>query len=367
MKRLARLTLVVLFFTTLIGSPTAAQENAAAGLPLLPAGQHIGIVYSGPTYDAGETLGNAFGEALMAGATGYEISIHWSDLEPSPGQYDLSLLEENLAIIRSLDMVPYVVIRSIDTNVLSMPSDLADGNELLEGRHFDDPLIIERYHALMDQVVPLVVQSNGFFIAVGNEVDIWLSFHEDEWEPYVNFVVATRQHIQSIEPQMGVGANITFEGVVDNEPFVQDILAVSDAASYSYYPMRSNFTPFDPSAVSEHIAMFVETAGDLPILFQEIGYPSGYLPDPNNQSSVEMQAGFVTEMFAAIEAHPQIRFVSFQHLGDWEDEVCDFFLDYYGSHAAPFREFLCTLGYYTSHGEKKPAFDAFMAGLAGLD
>jgi hypothetical protein len=102
------------------------------------------------------------------------------------------------------------------------------------------------------------------------------------------------------------------------------------------------------------------------VLIQELGYPSGYLPAPHNNSSTELQRRFVENVFDAALAYPQVRFISFQHLADWQDNECDAFLDYYGSDAPLFREYLCSLGLRQATGEPKPAYAEFIAGLARL-
>ena len=109
--------------------------------------------------------------------------------------------------------------------------------------------------------------------------------------------------------------------------------------------------------------MMMKAVGDLPVLFQEVGYPSGYLPVPSNGSSEEKQRAFMENFFAAIKAYPQIRFVSVLQLSDWSAAICDAFGQYYGSDAPPFKEYLCSLGLWTNDGKEKAAYQAFLAAL----
>ena len=350
---------------------TSAQSTPASELPLLSDGTHIAITFSDTLPESAEVLTNAYVDAVIAGARAYELNMMWSDLEPTPNNIDTSTLESLLIDLSDLPIIPYFVIKTIDTVTLSIPNDLVDPNDptrLANNMTFDDPIIMERWQALMDEVIPLLVEYNGFFIAVANEADIWLQSNPDQLEGVISFVEQSREYIHGIESQMAVGINITYEGIVQNGfEHLPDFMAVSDAVSFSYYPLNNDMTPQDPSVVLEDIPHMVELAGDMPILLQEIGYPSGYLPTPSNESSVEMQAQFVTNVFDMIMDYPQIRFVSFQHLADWSDAECDAFTRYYGSDAPRFREFLCSLGYHTASGEPKPAFDAFMDGLAQMN
>lgn len=351
------LTLILgpVFFPTL-------QDISASSLPLLSSGTHVGIIYSPSDPAAKEVLDAAFGETLAAGADVYELSSSWADLEPSPGEINIETLKPYLDILKSLNIKPYLALKTIDTVTLNLPSDLADG-ELKDGRHFNDHLILDRFHHLMDALVPLLVESGTFFISVGNEVDSWLAVHPDEVQPYIEFVASTRDYIHSIEPRMGVGATITYGGIAAGLDFIPDLLAVSDAAAFTYYPLNPDFTVRDPSTAADDLALMVKVAGDLPILFQEIGYPSGYLPTPSNNSSPEKQSRFFAEFFAAVERYPQIRFISVLHLSDWSEDECDFFAGYYGSDAAAFKEYLCSLGLWTVDGQPKPAYQTFLDAL----
>ena len=346
-----------------------AQDSPPNGLPLLPPGQHVGIIYSDPEPDADNPLDDVFGATIGAGVDIYELAIDWAALETAPGQIDTSLLEQYLDILNLVGLIPYLNIATIDTVNLMIPDDLLDPDDstLLAGEmHFDDPIVLGRWGAVLDAVVPVLVAHGGFFLGVGNEVDAWLSAHPDHISGYVQFVVFSRDRVQQMAPELGVGVAIIAGSVLGGEPFVDELLVRSDAAVFTYYPLNGDFSVRDPDAVAEDVERLVEAAGDLPVLFQEAGYPSGYLPVPSNGSSGQMQAQFVRNMFTALAAHPEIRMVSFLQLSDWSDETCDFFLEYYRVDSGAFREYLCSLGFYTYDGQPKPAYTAFLDGLAAL-
>jgi hypothetical protein len=316
-------------FVLSLGAPLAAQGGSAAGLPLLPAGTHVGIVYADPQPEAANALDDIFGQTIAAGVDVYELSLYWSLLEPQPGVVDTSLLAQFLAILDRVDLIPYLGIQTIDTVRLAMPPDLvdpADPARLAPGLSFDDPALLARWGAVLDAAVPLLAGQGGFFLSVGNEVDPWLAAHPDQVEPFLRFVDFSRERVQALAPQMGVGVTI----------------------------------------VAGDVAGLVSAAGDLPVLLQEVGYPSGTLPEPSNGSSVELQRQFVAALFEAVSAQPQIRMVSFLQLSDWPEAACDYFLGYYGSSDPVFREYLCSLGLYTYAEQAKPAYAEFLAGLARL-
>ena len=121
--------LVVLLATLPIWQTALAQDGPPNGLPLLPPGQHVGIIYSDPEPDADNPLDDVFGEAIGAGADIYELSLYWTMLETAPGQIDTMLLEQYLDILDLVGLIPYINIATIDTVNLTAPDDLLDPDD----------------------------------------------------------------------------------------------------------------------------------------------------------------------------------------------------------------------------------------------
>lgn len=363
----AKLTRLVWIVVLILPALPLAAQGGADGLPLLPPGTHAGIVYADPQPDAANPLDDVFGQTIAAGVDLYQLSLYWSQLEPTPGGVDTALLDQFLAVLDSVDLIPYLVIPTIDTVRLALPPDLVDPADpalLAGGMHFDDPALLARWGAVLDAVVPRLAQHGGFFLSVGNEVDPWLAAHPDEVRPFLAFLAFSRERVQSMAPQMGVGATVTYGGLAAGESLVTDVLAGSDAAVFTYYPLNADFTVRDPASAGADVARMVGAADGLPVLLQEAGYPSGYRPEAANGSSDELQRQFIAALFEAVSAQPQVRMVSIFQLADWPGAACDYFLNYYGTDTPRFREYLCSLGLYTADGEAKPAFQAFVEGLA---
>ncbi|HYO88027.1 MAG TPA: hypothetical protein VER79_05220 [Candidatus Limnocylindrales bacterium] len=352
---------IALLASSIVGQP----DDGALGLPLLPQGQHVGVFYMPPEDPAAKTaLDAAYGEVLQAGSSAYVLPISWAELEPSPGAIDTGAIERGLATLASLGLRPYLSITTINTVKLTLPPDLITANEyeLADGRHFDDPVIVERFARLLDAIVPPLVAQGGFFVSVGNEVEGWLEARPDEVAGFVEFVAAARAHAHALAPGLGVGATITHGGVARGVDFLGELLAVSDAAAFTYYPLNDDFTVRDPSVAASDLAQMIAAVGDLPVLFQEVGYPSGAAPTPNNGSSNEQQRQFITNFFAAMRQQPQVRFASVLQFSDWSTAICDAFVRYYtGLDALPvLHEYLCSLGLHTADGVPKPAYEAFL-------
>lgn len=360
---LARVVLVAVLGYAL-AAPFGLAQGQGDPLPRLEPGTHLGLVYADAAPEAKETLDAVYRRTVEAGVNSIALSFFWSALEPTPGQHDTALLEQYLAILDILNMKPYFVFQTIDTVKLALPADLLDSSgNLAQGRHFDDPAIIARFNALLDTIVPLLADHRGFFISVGNEIDVWLRSHPGEVQPFLNFIEAARAHVQELAPGMGVGATITYSGVRDRLPLVSQVLAASDAAAFTYYPLNDDFSVRDPAVVADDFAAMVAVAGGKPVLLQEVGYPSGYLPESSNGSSVDKQKSFVENVFRALGEQPDIRFMSYFMLADWSTAECDMYTEYYGLAWPRFHEYLCSLGLYTTAGDPKPGFESFLAGV----
>ena len=157
---------------------------------------------------------------------------------------------------------------------------------------------------------------------------------------------------------------MTYGGLAAGQSFVADLLAASDAAVFTYYPLNERLYGARSGLGQRGRGPHGRGGGQPPVLIQEADYPSGYRPEFANGSSDDLQRQFFAALFEALSAQPQVRMVSVTQLADWPDAACDSFLNYYGTDAPRFREYLCSLGLYTADAQPKPAFQAFLDGFA---
>lgn len=349
------------------GSTTTAPTVTAATLPLLEVNKLVGVVYSAPSPAAKSVLDADFSSCITAGANTYELAVTWASLEPTPGTVDVSSLSTLLTTVKSSGLIPYLVIKTIDTNRLTLPTDLmnaTDSTKFAGTLAFDSTTVLQRFGALMDQVTPLLVQQGGFYLSVGNEVDVWLTANPSAQSQYVTFLSQARSRVHLSNNRLAVGATCT-SGVVTAAPsLLSSLLGASDAISYTYYPLNSDFTVRDPSVVAGDLSQLVSASAGEFVLLQEVGYPSGYIPTPGNSSSVTKQQQFVQNVFTALSAQTSIRFCSFMQMADYTAADVATFETYYGISQPEFVEYLSTLGLVDNTGVSKGAFQALLTGLA---
>ena len=138
-----------------------------------------------------------------------------------------------------------------------------------------------------------------------------------------------------------------------------------DIMSVTYYPLQSDFRVEHPSHISGDIQLIADILpSDMSIILQEFGYPSGYLSDPQNNSTQDKQAQFYKECnqsFTPLIVNNRLRVASGFKLIDWSSDTCDYFGIYYGVDNPQFIEYLCTLGMLTYDGTEKLAFQVFLS------
>jgi hypothetical protein len=293
----------------------------------------------------------AFRLAQEAGAQTVSLSLGWDDLETAPQVYQP---DPNFLAIANLYYPPQkmpveLMIGPVDTNNLRLPADLKD-------KPFDDPQVIARYEKLLDYVFSQIPDVELTLLSIGNEVDAYLGGDQAKWQQYQAFFKSTAEYARSLHPGLQVGVKGTFGGMMGAaQPYFRKLHEHSDLVLVTYYPLKADFSVQDPSVVGADFDRLAAAYPDKPIYILEAGYPSG----PACNSSPELQAQFIRQVFAAWDRHAaQIKLVDFTWLTDVPSDSVEYFKQYYGVSDRRFVEFLATLGLRTHDGEDKPAFQA---------
>lgn len=283
-------------------------------------------------------------EARTAGASVGRVHLAWSDLEPRPGDFDLRLLESGLAALDQQGMVGHVLIETIDSDGYSLPADLmAPGTyALANGRRLDDPVILDRFGALLDQIAPTLRAHHVFAIAIGNEPD---SYFDDappasaeglQWSASMAaFTRAARTRLQAAVPGLAVGMALNF-GAID-EGFaagVQPIVDAGDVLTLNYYCQDTAFQVRPATSVPGQLDAIVALAGDRPVVFQELGCPAGIAASVLG-ASPSAQAAFFHAVFAEMDTRPQLRAAFAFQVVDWSPTLAAQFANAYRAAGFP--------------------------------
>ncbi len=367
---LAAKALLALAFVALSGCGGGQSSTATAlpppdpvvgALPSIGVLSITGIPRLNPYPASPAAIAAAYSEATelayAAGARGQQLNFSWGDLESSAGVYDQARMAElssafNLASARSL--VQYVGIQPINTQYRDVPADLV-------GRAFDDPVLIARFHALLDRVVG---QNRGRiqYLSLGNEVDIYLGAHPAEVAAFITFMRAALAYTRGLDPAVKVGVTGTGDGLLGDKAGLLKQLndAGTDVVILTYYPIRTDAAGVvsvrDPAVVAADMAQFLAFSGSKPLVFQEVGFPSA----AGNLSSEPLQATFIHQLFTAWElAGKRIPYLNLFALHDFTPAMCaDLAAHYQRPGVTSFQDYLCTLGLRHADGSVKAGWQA---------
>ncbi len=284
------------------------------------------------------------------GAVGVQTAAPWASLNPTGTTCDLAPLTNPFFGLSKLTAMGYSVIYLnipiIAINTRSMPADIAHLS-------FDDPLVIQRLHALLD-VIQASLPPEVKFISMGNEVDTYFAGHPGEWSSYKSLVEDAAAYLKSLRPSILVGVTTTFAGCTST--FAAEIASLNanmDFVSLTYYPLEgAGFFPRSPTTVAGDVAKMLAASQGKPLVMQEWGYPSSTVLG----SSEDLQADFLTLSLEEIGKQGPSKFllVSFFKYRDWSPAFSATLTGQ--APGQPFYEFMSTLGLKRNDGTPKKAF-----------
>ncbi len=348
-------------------NPLNPQIDTIAGeLPLLIGDNRIGIIRGFNPSNPPETLvamNARWDDAIHAGMTVGRLQIDWPELEPSPNRYDKGSFEERLMEMKAEGLQTFLLISAYDSGGPVVPNDLKE-------KDFDDPEFIQRFKNLMDWLIPLLLEYDGFLISISNEADNSFGEVPGLDRQILTFLEETKEHIHQIDENMAV--TVTFsEGSLDEEkPGINTILAACDVACFNFYGAKSQFTPplyyvaQTESEIRSDIQRMLDVSGEKLIVIQELGMYSG---STTLNSSQEIQRRFFEVFFSEMKNEERIKAAFNFQLVDWSPEVTELFNKMLEDEGLPqafidqFAESLETIGLINyNNGTIKKAWDEFL-------
>lgn len=303
-----------------------------------------------------QDLINAANLAFNAGVRGTVANDTWADLEPAPGMYALQNIQGQIGFFGRAGFEVFAGIQMINTVAKTTPADL-------QSVAWDDPKMKARFHGLLDALRPSLA-SGVKYLSIGNEVDVYLAAHPNEWGPFQSFYEDALAYVHQTMPGIQVGVTTTFDGASGiSSANVAQLNTQSDAWILTYYPGGANFQFTNPRAPLADFPRMMSLAGNRPVVLQEVGYASS----PLLGSSESDQAAFVGNVFQAWRAAgKRMPFLSYFLLHDFTPEVCSALANYYGDPNDPnFQAYLCTLGLRHTDGTPKAGWQTFVTTAAG--
>jgi hypothetical protein len=291
---------------------------------------------------------NAADLVSNAGARGTVLTFSWSQLETSPGTFNFPDLQNSVSYSSSRGFTVYLGIELINTVAKQTPTDLL-------GIAWDNPQLESRFHALIDEIRPLITPEVRY-LSIGNEVDVYLDAHPAEWAAYQRFYENALAYVHQTMPGIQVGVTMTFTGA--SGPATTNAIQLnnmSDVWILTYYPLGPGFVPNGPQSPISDFRTMRTLAGTRPIVLQEVGYPTSSILSSSDSEHV-------TNVFEAWQSNSdQIPFLNYFALHDFTPSFCSSLAQYYGDPNDPaFAAYLCTLGLRNDDGTPKAAWQTLI-------
>ncbi|MBD3221910.1 hypothetical protein GF314_11775 [bacterium] len=356
--------------------PTAPadQPRDPATLPLLPEGSHPSLVVAFEALPAATAAAAEarWDEAIDAGMAVGRVHLDWASVEPDSGVVDVEILREELARLSDDGLAPLVAIMAMDTEGATLPADLQARFE--GGLAMDAPAILDRYRAMLDWTVPIIVEHGGWGLVVANENDGYLIENPDQVEAVARFYRAAREHTRGLAPELAVTATHTMDGPLGGAPHYATLIAELDVASFNYYPLDHvtlELLPPTAALIDDHLVRILDAAAGKLVILQELGCPAGYPVDSALGATPAIQQEFFRLAFARLAAEPRLRAAFVFQMVDWSPDLFqmvygDFLdaIDLPQDFVDRFEEWLLTTGLMTyDEGEVRPAWSTFLDAL----
>lgn len=340
-------------------------DIVAGELPLLNGDNKIGMIVGfDPSYPVSTTdsIQARWQEALDAGMSVGRLQIDWTELEIAPNTYDKNALESRLIEYQNQNLQTYLLISAYDSEGPVVPADL-------NGKNFDDPILIDRFNNLMNWVIPMLVEYDGYLISIANEAD--MSFNEKPQLPQqiLKFLKDVRSHIHEINENMAVTVTIAELNLDDGRPGIPELINECDVACWNFYGAKSQFSnPYyvaqSENEIRNDIQRLLDVSGEKNIVIQELGMYSG---NTSLNSSQEIQRRFFEIFFEQMQQQERIKVAYNFQLVDWSPEVTDLYAEAFKGEGLPqefidqFSESLKTTGLINyNNGTRKNAWNEFI-------
>jgi hypothetical protein len=291
----------------------------------------------------------ALQKVVSAGARMMRYTARWSDIETGPGVYSLTALQNSISYATMNHLSLAVTLRTIDSTQIAVPVDLA-------GRALDDPTVVSRFQAML-RAVAAKFNSSVKWVQLGNEVNIYLSQDPSATSSFLSLYNAGASTLKSLNTSISVGVTFSYSAYWYDDTVFTAVSPVCDHIAFTHYPVRPEFTVYDPGIAKNEFGEMIAAANGKPLILTEIGYPSS----STIGASTDAQQTYFSDVFDALQTlGGYISAANFFQLSDMPTATVNSLVQYYGgSNAAAFGAYLGTLGVVDVTGADKPAWNTF--------
>ncbi len=369
---------LLLVFLLVIGAhPQVLQAQDA--LPRLPAGAHLGMLIGFDPLNGNQSakVATLWRDARNQGMDVARLQVDWSGLEPSPGVFDGSDLIEALKPLKRQDLKVMLTLSTADSFELTLPADLIndDGSDFAPGLGFGHPVVLARWQALLEWLVPFLRENGVFALSVANEPDALMDPSPHLKTGFTDFIALAQSTLNTLGPDIPVGVTLTTE-VFDTDPaFARAVTAVSDVLMFNVYCVGGQSPAQMQTLLNKNLDEILGLDPAKPLLIQEAGCPAGYDDQPSFLgNTANNQSAFYDLLVNAMKTRPRLRAAFAFQLHDWSPALAQTLVDSLNalgdfSHQTveQFREYWRTIGLCKwPDMQCRPAWSQFLQGVHDL-
>ncbi len=331
----------------------------AGELPLLSGTNRIGMIegfnISNPSATI-DSMAVRWSEAKSAGMTVGRVQLDWSELETTPGSYDKTALQGRLEDLKAQDLQPLLLISAYDSDGTTVPFDL-------DGTRMNDERLVNRFKALLEWVVPMLVENGGWAISISNEPDNSFGEIPTLAADMASFTGTVRDYVHTISPELAVTVTFAAGNLAVHSDAIRRILAECDVACWNFYGSyldaeNNTYTTKSVPEIYSSLDALLKLSNTQKVVIQELGMHIGL------DSSPEIQRQFYQTFFEQMQVEAQLEAAFAFQLVDWSPETLDIYTESFDTESFPpglleaFVESLGTIGLLNqNNGQARPAWD----------
>lgn len=333
---------------------------AAAGAPLNPAeaprpAPALGIALNLEASATPAERQEAVELVRRTGASFFELTLSWSQAEPSPRKYVLEDLVRTARLLRQSGATLQLDLPLVTEAARDVPADLA-------GVAFDDPKLSLRLGRLLDALGPALLDFQT--MSLGEAADAYFAQRPDELNAYRRLFDGAVGFLKKTYPHLLVGVT-TLAPTESPAPEVAALLHQrSPLLLYIYCPFVRD-EPFEqrpPEDLERDWERLLNGSEGRPIAFPVVSYSSS----AENASSPARQADFVRRLRRFVSKADGRRLLFARYVALRDAKAASAPGEPPGSSAREGRRaaFLAFRGLETASGDPKPAWLAWVKPLA---
>jgi hypothetical protein len=281
--------------------------------------------------------------AKTPGITAYTFDGTWEMMQ-GPEEPMTRVLIEAADFAKTISMPASLTLGLIDANGRTIPPDLK------RMRWSSQQMLIQVDLWLRN--ISRVTGENVKWISFGRDTDMYFKNNDAELEEFLDFYKKAATSARRVFPNAKIGLTITHEGLTgERKAIAERLLAVSDAAFISYYPVTAKYTPKDNETISADIAALGDGSLIKPVILKEFGFPSAF----ETKETPDAQAKFFETHLPELKNSPAIDLVTISDLHDRALPTCRQDQNKRRIKERDYVSFCSTLGLRESGGRKKAA------------